>query len=150
MADLEKTAPGSNNDTEGIKPPPYNDAHRGSAPEDLLKHSHDADEALKAIQGHDGEPVILDEATNRRILRRIDWNLIPIMCVVYGLNYLDKTALSYASIMGLIEDIDLVGNDYQWLGSMFYFGYLVNRFESSLPTLLERKLTRGVGVGIPY
>ena len=26
--------------------------------------------------------------------------------------------------MGIKEDIGLVGNDYQWLGSMFYFGSL--------------------------
>lgn len=41
------------------------------------------------------------------------------MCVVYGLNYLDKTTISYASIMGIKKDIGLVDNDYQWLGSMF-------------------------------
>lgn len=46
------------------------------------------------------------------------------MCVVYGLNYLDKTTLSYASVMGMKKDIGLVGDDYQWLGSLFYFGYL--------------------------
>jgi ACS family allantoate permease-like MFS transporter len=26
---------------------------------------------------------------------------VKIMCLVYGLNYLDKTTLSYASVMGL-------------------------------------------------
>ena len=36
---------------------------------------------------------------------------------MYGLNYLDKTTLSYASIMGLREDINLVGDNYQWLGT---------------------------------
>lgn len=55
------------------------------------------------------------------------------MCVVYGLNYLDKTTLSYASIMGLKlppsenklkSGINLTGDQYQWLASMFYFGYL--------------------------
>jgi len=55
------------------------------------------------------------------------------MCIVYGLNYLDKTTLSYASIMGLklppsdniLESgIGLVGDQYSWLGSMFYFGYI--------------------------
>lgn len=33
-----------------------------------------------------------------------------------------ETTLSYASIMGIKEDINLHGDDYQWLGSMFYFG----------------------------
>lgn len=61
-----------------------------------------------------------------------------VMCIVYGLNYLDKTTISYASIMGIKKDIGLVGNDYQWLGSMFYFGYLgweypTNRLLQRLP-----------------
>lgn len=33
-----------------------------------------------------------------------------------------ETTLSYASIMGLKEDLGLVGDQYQWLGSIFYFG----------------------------
>lgn len=90
--------------------------------ERILKHSHDADEAMKAFES--GEIIELDEATNRRLLRAIDRHLIPLMCVVYGLNYLDKTTLSYASVMGIKKDIHLKGDDYQWLGSMFYFGYL--------------------------
>jgi MFS transporter, ACS family, allantoate permease len=66
-----------------------------------LKHAdrNDADEALKIFA--DGEVIVLTPADEKRLLRKIDLNLIPLMCVVYGLNYLDKTTLSYASIMGL-------------------------------------------------
>ena len=32
------------------------------------------------------------------------------MCIVYGLNYLDKTTISYASVMGIQQDIGLVGD----------------------------------------
>lgn len=106
-------------------PAPLADAIRtGSIDAKILEHSHDADEAMKAFMGREGQVIELDEATNKRLLRRIDWNLMPVMCVVYGLNYLDKTTISYASIMGIKKDIGLVGDDYQWLGSMFYFGYL--------------------------
>lgn len=44
----------------------------------IIKHSHDGDEALKAFIGREGEVIEIDEATNRRLLRIIDWNLIPI------------------------------------------------------------------------
>lgn len=103
------------------------DIRSGSVvPEQILKHSHDADVALQAFQSYEGQVIEVDEATNRRLLRIIDWNLIPLMCVVYGLNYLDKTTLSYASIMGIKDPpskggIGLVGSQYNWLGSMFYF-----------------------------
>ncbi|KAK3076486.1 hypothetical protein LTS18_012874, partial [Coniosporium uncinatum] len=99
------------------------------APEQILKHSHDADAALAAFQNYKGQVLEIDEATNKRLLRKIDWNLMPLLCVVYGLNYLDKTTLSYASVMGISRSqaqggIGLVGDNYNWLGSMFYFGYL--------------------------
>jgi Major Facilitator Superfamily len=87
----------------------------------LRKHAQDADEAIQAFKGREGEVIEIDEASNKRLLRRIDWNLIALMCVVYGLNYLDKTTLSYASVMGLQKDIGLKGDDYQWLGSMFFW-----------------------------
>ena len=49
-------------------------------------------------------------------------------------NFLTETTLSYASIMGLQKDIGLVGNEYSWLGSVFYFGKLrLTLFRCSLP-----------------
>lgn len=117
MSVPEKTSPPV--DLEKDLPAPLADAIRnGSIDKTILQHADDADEALKAFMSHQGEVIELDEATNKRLLRRIDWNLMPVMCVVYGLNYLDKTTLSYASIMGLKPDINLHGTDYSWLSSM--------------------------------
>lgn len=122
-----------------VSPPPAtmtsSGEHKTSADvEKVIAHSHDADEALKAFAT--GEIIEIDEATNKRLLRIIDWHLMPIMCVVYGINYLDKTTISYASIMGLRTDLHLVNDNYQWLGSMFYFGYLFWEYPTSL--LLQR------------
>jgi ACS family allantoate permease-like MFS transporter len=66
----------------------------------VLKHadSNDADEALKIIQA--GETIILTPQDEKRLLRKIDLHIMPLLCLVYGLNYLDKTSISYASIMG--------------------------------------------------
>ena len=51
----------------------------GHAPEKVLKHSHDADMAMKAFVGFEGETLVLDEATNRRLLRKIDLNVMPVL-----------------------------------------------------------------------
>ena len=48
------------------------------APERVLKHAHDADEAMKAFEGHEGEVLVLDGATNKRLLSRIDLNIMPV------------------------------------------------------------------------
>lgn len=97
----------------------------GSVPDTILKHSHDADAALKAFSSYQGQVLEISEETNRKLLRKIDWHLMPILCIVYGLNYLDKTTISYASIMGIKNPpnadimksgIGITGNQYSWLG----------------------------------
>ncbi|KAL9581909.1 MAG: hypothetical protein Q9203_005710 [Teloschistes exilis] len=119
MADYEKEV---STGVPAMEKESLSPTRRGSLPAHVAKHAHDADEAMKAFAGHEGEILELDAATNKRLLRRIDIRLMPLLCVVYGLNYLDKTTLSYASIMGIKADIGLKGDDYQWLSSMFYFG----------------------------
>ncbi|KAI1140389.1 major facilitator superfamily transporter allantoate [Hypoxylon sp. FL0543] len=89
----------------------------------ISKHvdTNDPDEALKLVAG---ETVVLTPEDEKRLLRKIDRHLMPLLCIVYGLNYLDKTTLSYASIMGIKTDLNLKGQDYSWIASVFYFGYL--------------------------
>lgn len=48
-------------------------------PEKLYKHPGDVDEAMKAYGGgHEGGVIVLDEATNKRLLRKIDLNIMPV------------------------------------------------------------------------
>ncbi|RKU48354.1 hypothetical protein DL546_008829 [Coniochaeta pulveracea] len=112
------------------------DAEKAEIHELKLKHANrnDADEALKIFE--EGEVITMTPEDEKKLLRKIDLHLMPLLCLVYGLNYLDKTTLSYASIMGLKTDINLTGGDYSWVGSMFYFGYLVWEWPTS--ALLQR------------
>lgn len=48
-----------------------------NASEIIKVNRRDADEALAAFEGH--EAVVVDEATNKRLLRRIDRRILPIM-----------------------------------------------------------------------
>lgn len=48
--------------------------------------------------------VEMDDATNKRTLRKIDMCLMPVMCLLYCFQFIDKMANSYASIMGMRED----------------------------------------------
>lgn len=45
------------------------------------KYSKDDDEAMKAYAMYQGPPLVLDEVTNKRLLRTIDWHLMPILQV---------------------------------------------------------------------
>lgn len=48
------------------------------APAAILKHGLDADEAMKAFVGHDVSNLVLDDETSKRILRKIDLNIMPV------------------------------------------------------------------------
>jgi hypothetical protein len=45
-----------------------------------------------------------DHIVGRRVLRKIDMRLVPLMFTTYMLNFMDKTILSSASVFGLSDD----------------------------------------------
>ncbi|KAI0456908.1 major facilitator superfamily transporter allantoate [Xylaria acuta] len=92
-----------------------------------LKHivDNDPDEALKLVAAHAGETILLSAEEQSKLLKKIDFAIMPLLCIVYGLNYLDKTTLSYASIVGFKTDLNIGVSEYNWVASIFYFGYLV-------------------------
>jgi hypothetical protein len=71
------------------------------------------------------EIITVSPADDARILRRIDLALLPLMLSVYFLQALDKATLSYASIFGIIDDTDLVGDQFSWLGSIVFVAQLI-------------------------
>lgn len=99
MADIEKQPVETKfaNGSSARAPSPVDlSAKRGSLASTkegrkILEHSQDADEAMKAFES--GEMVEVSPEDSKRLLRIIDRHMMPIMCVVYGLNYLDKTTV---------------------------------------------------------
>ncbi|KAF4338412.1 allantoate permease [Fusarium beomiforme] len=67
----------------------------------------------------------------QQVLRRIDLCLMPLLLVSYTLQFLDKQSLNFSSIMGIIDDLDLVGSRYSWCSSAFYFGFLAFSYPAS-------------------
>ncbi|KAI2766305.1 hypothetical protein DTO012A8_8467 [Penicillium roqueforti] len=89
------------------------------------------------------EPVT--EAEARRVLWKIDLILIPLIMVTVVLAAIDKVIISNAAIYGMKTDTHLTGDQYSWVGSIFYFGYLAFEYPTAL--LIQRlpvaKLTLG-------
>ncbi|KAI1377766.1 MFS general substrate transporter [Hypoxylon crocopeplum] len=86
----------------------------------------DVDEAYAFAKQHVVGPLSDDD--NKRILSKIDRNLLPLMIITYTLNFMDKNALSYSANFGLTTDNHLVGNQYSWAsGSIFYLAYMVSQ-----------------------
>lgn len=56
----------------------------------------------------------------KRVLRKIDFWIIPLLFVTYNFNFMDKTILSSASVFGLKTSTGLEGSQYSWVSSVFY------------------------------
>lgn len=98
-------------------------SHTSPPSEDLPpKDNAHLDENYEIYQRRAGET--LDPLEAKRVLRKIDRRILPILVVLYLLQYLDKNGINYASAYGLQEGTNLEGQQFAWLSSIFYFGYM--------------------------
>ncbi|KAH6885220.1 major facilitator superfamily domain-containing protein, partial [Thelonectria olida] len=62
----------------------------------------------------------IDKETNSRLKKMIDKRILVVMMVTYFIQSLDKGTMSFASIMGIIDDANLKDNQYSWLTTVIY------------------------------
>ncbi|PLB45224.1 MFS general substrate transporter [Aspergillus steynii IBT 23096] len=98
------------------------------------------EEVDPALQLTQGEVIEYTPDEERRVLRKINMTILPLMCWVYMLQYADKSTLNYASLMGIRTDTKLTGDNYNWVSSIFYAGYLAWEIPT---TYLFRRLPVG-------
>jgi hypothetical protein len=81
---------------------------------------NDGDVALQLFvnvdDSHDYDRPI-DPAEEKKLIRKVDWTILPLIAVNYAFFYIDKTTLSYAAIFGIKDDLHLHGTQYNWLSS---------------------------------
>ncbi|KPI43434.1 putative transporter [Cyphellophora attinorum] len=89
--------------------------------------AQDVDIAAKFIaeHGHELHGNDYTKEEEKRMIKKVDWRLVPILFVCATLSGLDKTAISAAAIYDLREDLNLTGQQYSWCGSAPFFGGLL-------------------------
>jgi hypothetical protein len=65
-----------------------------------------------------------DKERNRRLVRKIDLVVLPLLAGTYVLQYIDKQAMSYAAVFDLFTSTGITQDQYSWFASIFYFAYL--------------------------
>jgi MFS family permease len=112
-------------------------------PSEIITKYANGDEALRFLAHEQEAGVVLNISETRALRWRIDLRIMPILMAIYFLQYLDKTLLNYAAVMGIKEF--LPGNEYNNLGTIFYVGYLV---AEPLTAYLMQRLPIGKYLGI--
>ncbi|KIW53739.1 hypothetical protein PV05_09285 [Exophiala xenobiotica] len=72
----------------------------------------------------------------KRLVRKIDMHLIPILWAMYVFNYLDRTNIGNAKVGGMEKDLSLSSSDYSLILSIFFVAYLL--FEPPAVMVLAR------------
>jgi len=119
---------GRHSDASDEKPEKAYD-HEGHKEELVAVSAKVVDTAAELAAGEEGP---LDPAEAQRIRKKIDLHILPLMCILYWIQFMDKTTLGSAAILGIREATHLTTNQYNWLGTIFYISYLVFEFPQNL------------------
>lgn len=118
----EKHAPNDKPGSEELEvKPDYSDAVTKDA--DLEKPDPDAD--------YSGATRKTDPA-EIRLVKKLDYRIMPILWAMYFMNYLDRNAIANARLNGLEEHLGLVGNQYNTCISILFVGYLLMQIPSNM------------------
>ncbi|KAG0684137.1 hypothetical protein C6P40_003115 [Pichia californica] len=93
------------------------------------------DEALEFAREHGRTEVTPEE--DKKLRWKLDMIVLPLFCFLYMNQFMDKTGISFASIMGIQKDYKMVGQMYSWTNSGFYLGYL---FGSPFAAIILQKV----------
>ncbi len=83
---------------------------------------------------------IITFTSDQKLLRRIDFHVLPPLCLLYALSLIDRTNIASASIAGLTTDLKLVGNQYSITLLAFFPTYILAEIPSNM--IVRRLKTR--------
>lgn len=74
-----------------------------------------------------------EEINERRILRKIDMHLLPLVVALHAISLVDRTNISVARISGMDEDLSLeTGERVSIVTSTFFIGYILFNIPSNI------------------
>lgn len=68
----------------------------------------------------------------KKLLRKIDFHLLPFVIIMYTLNILDRSNLSQAREGSLEQDLGMTGTDFNLATSILFVGYLLMQLPSNV------------------
>ncbi|CAB4417174.1 unnamed protein product [Rhizophagus irregularis] len=78
------------------------------------------------------ELFIEDKEFEKKLLRKIDLRIMPLLTLLYLLSFLDRVNIGNAKLAHIEEDLGLVGSQFNWCLSIFFIGYILFEVPSNL------------------
>ncbi|KAF2864011.1 MFS general substrate transporter [Piedraia hortae CBS 480.64] len=70
--------------------------------------------------------------TESKLMRRIDLHVIPFLCILYLLAFLDRVNIGNANVYGLAKDLKLKGHEYNVALVVFFVPYILFEIPSNV------------------
>ncbi|KIX02406.1 uncharacterized protein Z518_08347 [Rhinocladiella mackenziei CBS 650.93] len=81
---------------------------------------------------HFGQLTEEERAIEKKLVRKIDLMIMPLIVLVYLMNYIDRNNYAAARLQGLEEDLGLHGDQYQLGLSILFVSYILAQVPSNL------------------
>ncbi|GES78705.1 MFS general substrate transporter [Rhizophagus clarus] len=79
-----------------------------------------------------GEEIFVENKKfEKKLLRKIDFRIMPLLTLLYLLSFLDRVNVGNAKLAHIEHDLGLVGNQFNWCLSIFFFGYTLFEIPSN-------------------
>lgn len=99
------------------------------------QHSHAKADELNAVRHYEDIDEGYDGTMLRRVTRKIDLRLIPILSLMYCISLIDRTNLSItrqANDLRMNRELVLIGNRYSIATIVFFIPYIILEIPSQL------------------
>ncbi|KAF8555237.1 MFS general substrate transporter [Imleria badia] len=80
----------------------------------------------------------INTEVHARVLRKLDWHLLPLVSLLYLLSFLDRANIGNARVAGMATDLNLVGLRYNIASAVFFVMYCLAQPPSNIILKLFR------------
>ncbi|KAF4781230.1 major facilitator superfamily transporter [Colletotrichum scovillei] len=67
-----------------------------------------------------------------KLVRKLDWRIMPTLCIMYFLNYVDRNAIAQARLNNLEKDLGMSGTEFNTTVSILFVGYVLMQIPSNM------------------
>ncbi|KQN55478.1 MFS transporter [Erwinia sp. Leaf53] len=71
-------------------------------------------------------------AVEKSAIRKISWRLVPFVALMFFINFLDRTAISFAGPNGMTQDLGLSAVQFGLASGIFFIGYILLEVPSNM------------------
>ncbi|KAL8911690.1 MAG: hypothetical protein Q9171_003180 [Xanthocarpia ochracea] len=101
-------------------------------------HLNPIEAAEPVRRRHEAPPLVRELTPEERaclekaLVKKIDLRLLPMLIIMYLMNYLDRNNIAAARLAGLEEELGLTGTEYLTCVSILFVGYILMQVPSNL------------------